>query len=381
MFSEALLAVAFQVLPFYEQDPARDLYAVRPVWSHEQETTDVLWPLFTSHRDWWRALFFLHGQTNDAGWQVDLLPFFWWGREGETTYGGLFPVYGNHPHFLFLHDVSFALWPLWMRYEMPRAAPREHARDECPRLRTHAVLWPFIHWRDDGSWGFFPFYVLNQARASRHETALWPLVTWASYEEDRDTAGAGSSWMVFPLYGRVDRAREEQQLFLPPLFSYAKTWNRGVPRDGEPTGFRLRAPWPLFEYEATTRRDHLSVFPFYEKTTLKSYSREDGQSVETSNLWRFGWKLVELYPDETRVFPFWVSRPDGAYFRLWPFWEASRTADGVTYSRFLSLFPIRHVPAVDRNWAKFWTLYESAEKDGETVHSLFWGIIRWRTQR
>ena len=94
---------------------------------------------------------------------------------------------------------------------------------------------------------------------------------------------------------------------------------------------------------------------------------------------RFGWKLVELYDDETRVFPFWTSRKDGSYFRLWPFWESVRGSDGVTRSRFLSLFPIRWVPAVDRNWAKFWTFYERAEGRNGIDHSLFWGIIRWRT--
>ena len=51
----------------------------------------------------------------------------------------------------------------------------------------------------------------------------------------------------------------------------------------------------------------------------------------------------------------------------------------MTRGRFLSLFPIRNVPAVDRNWAKFWTFYERASDPVGTDHSLFWGIIRWRT--
>ena len=146
---------------------------------------------------------------------------------------------------------------------------------------------------------------------------------------------------------------------------------------------RLRCPWPFIEYETTARRDRLSVWPIYERVALKSYGRAkaSGSSSEASVVHRIGWKLIELYDDETRVFPLWVSRKDDSYFRLWPFWESATGRDGIRRGRFLSLFPIRNVPAVDRNWAKFWTFYENARSADHTDHSLFWGIIRWRTDR
>ncbi len=375
MFGSLLLAAAFQVGPFYEQGP--DAAALRPLWSAEGQTTDVVWPLFTSHRDWWRFLFLAHGQSNDRGWQFDLLPLFWLGRAEERRYGGLFPLYGSHPHALFMHDVRFALWPLWMRYDMPRAAPREDATAPCEMMTTRSVLWPFIHWRDDGSWGLWPLYVCNRQRESFHRAALWPVATWARYERDRDTAGAGSSWMLWPLCGGVTREREDQWLFLPPFFSRAETRPPRRCAANSERGVRLRCPWPLVEFEATARRDRLSLFPFYERTVQRSYASKPSSEVTA----RFGWKLVELYPDETRVFPFWVSRADGSYFRLWPFWESKRGEDGVTRARFLSLFPVRNVPAVDRNWAKFWTLYERAEAETLVRHSLFWGLLRWETER
>lgn len=357
LVSNLILAAAFQIGPFYEQKP--DAAAVRPFWSTEAETTDVLWPLFTAHRDWWRFCFFTHYQSNDKGYQFDLLPIFWCGAQGEKNYWGVFPLYGNHPHVLFLHDIDFALWPIWMRYTMPRPSEKR-------MMTTHAVLWPFIHWRDDGSWGVWPFYTSNRQRVANHQTVLWPIVTWATYEADRDTAGEGSSWMFWPLAGGVTREREDQWLFLPPFFSYARLKH----------GSQLRAPWPIVDYESTARRERLSIWPFYERSHLKGYGSSSGSSVT-----RFGWKLVELYDDETRVFPFWVSRKDDSYFRLWPFWESTRDPGGVTYGRFLSLFPIRHVPAVDRNWSKFWTFYENARSADHTDHSLLWGIIRWRTEK
>ena len=60
-------------------------------------------------------------------------------------------------------------------------------------------------------------------------------------------------------------------------------------------------------------------------------------------------------------------------------WESSREKDGVRRGRLLALFPMRWVPSIDRNWAKFWTFYETEANPVCTYHSLLWGLIRWRT--
>lgn len=359
LFKLLICAAAFQLGPFYEQKKDGEV-AFRPLWSQVGEKRDFLWPVVTAHRDWWRLLFFTHYQENDKGDQFEIMPIWWRGHENEYSYTGLFPIQGYHPHFALVYDLEFVFWPIWMRYRTPRPENREW-------MTTNAYLWPFLHFRDDGSWGFWPLYVNNHQRESFHQTVLWPIITWAKYEPDRDTAGAGSSWMFWPLAGGVTREREDQWLFLPPLFSYAKLANGSR---------RYRMPWPIFEYETSIRRNRLSIFPLYEHVRLMTYSGEVSSSVT-----RFGWKLVEIYDDEVRVFPIWVSRSDDSYFRFWPFWESRRGEDGVTYGRFLSLFPIRNVDAVDRNWAKFWTFYESAQYEDHTDHSLFWGIIRWRTEK
>lgn len=370
LLANILLAASFQIGPFYQQKGSD--FAVRPFYAQEGGTADVLWPVFTSHDDWWRFLFFTHYQTNDKGYQFEVMPLFWWGR-GETvegareSYGGLFPIVGHHPHFAYIYDIDFLIWPLWMRYKMPRP-------DAQVWMETNSVLFPFIHWRSDGSWGFWPLYICNQQRESYHRAVAWPILTWANYSPDRDTAGSGSSWMLWPLFGGISREREDQWLFLPPFFSYAKTYRRGKLNTG--CDLRIRAPWPFVEYEKNVRRERLSAFPFYERVNLMTYSKGVSSSVT-----RFGYRLVEIYDDEVRVFPFWVSRGDGKYFRLWPFWDSEVGDDGVRRGRFLSLFPIRHVPSVDRNWSKFWTLYENAEFSDHTEHALLWGIIRWTTEK
>ena len=250
-------------------------------------------------------------------------------------------------------------------------------------LKTNAVFWPFLHWREDGAWGFWPFYVKNLQRESVHQTALWPLITWAEYEKDRDTGGEGYSWMVWPLWAQVRRERERQTMFLPPLFSYAEVYpelRHKTDLDEESCRyFRLRCPWPIFEFEHTADRDRAVIFPLYEKIIDRDYQSRRAEG----GVMRFGWRLVEIYRGEdneiceTRVFPFWTKNRN--YFRLWPFYE-SMTYEGKTWSWFFSLFPIKWAEGIDRNWSAFWTFYESESDEQQTKHSLFWGIIRWTTK-
>lgn len=367
-----LLAAAFQILPFYQQKPAEDYYAVRPVFAHEAETTDVVWPVFTMHRDWWRFCFIMSWQDHngEAGYQFTLLPVWFNGRDrDESLYMGLFPLAGYHPHVGMMYDFKFGLWPLWHQYKMPRAVRDADGTRTQTWMTTNSILFPFFSWRDDGAWSFWPLYGSSFQRESDHRYVLWPLVTWAEYRADRDTSGEGCSWMFWPLYGRIRRERETQDLYLPPFFSFAET--RSVRAQ---TTRRIRCPWPLVDLETTPSRRRISVWPFYERTIDIEYRTGEIEATVT----RFGWKLVELYDDETRVFPLWASGRN--HFRLWPFYESDTDADtDVTSGRFLALMPIRWVPQIDRNWAKFWTFYEREETPLYTDHTVLWGIIRWRT--
>ena len=378
MFAEFLVLASLQIGPFWQQ--TEEHKALCPVWSHESvppssrhaeyDTTDVLWPVFTSHRDWWRFCFFTHYQEQEeGGWQFDVLPIWFNGYDPEKgRYWGFFPLWGHHPHVLLLNDWDFCCWPLWMRYKTPRPS-RPDENDGW--MTSNVILFPLFHWRDDGSWGLWPICGVGHQRESDHYYAIWPIVTWASYRADRDTSGAGYSWMFWPLWASIERERESQWMFIPPLFGYAKT----------ASGSRLRAPWPFFELERTVAKRRISVFPFYEDVMLKRY--RDGEAEV--GVTRFGWKLVELYRgeggkiEETRVFPFWTK--GGDIFRVWPLWSSEQMdkSGQAVHTRVLELFPIRWVDSIDRNWAPYWTFYESRSNPIYTDHSLFWGIIKWRT--
>jgi len=364
VLSSLILATAFQIGPFYQQND--DFTALRPFWSQQGETTDVLWPLFTSHRDWWRFLFFVHNQENQEGSQFEIMPL-WFNGNGRTlegkdeSYWGLFPFYGHHPHIILLYDIDFALWPIWHRYRMPI----RRGTDDQTFLTSNSVLFPFFHWRSDGSFGIWPFYGNSYNRSDYSQYVLWPFFTWKESVADRDTAGAGFSWMFWPFYASIDCEREQQWMVLPPFFSHARV----------PDGYRTRVLTPIVEIEERAKRSRLSVFPFYEHIANRRYF--DGAKID--EIRRYGWRLVEDLPDEFRVFPFWVSRPDHTYFRLWPFYEEVQVAEETSVGRVFPLIPIRWIDGVDRNWSKFWTFYICEKHVGYTDHSLFWGLIRWTT--
>ena len=219
-FRHAVLLAAFllaaagvadvNIGPFFEHDQQRNFTAVRPFWSTAPETEDFVWPLGTWHsnedRFWYRFAFLAYGHEGS----FNLFPF-WFSetdRETDEFRWALFPVCGSHPHMLFMDDIHFVLWPLYMDYSVKG-------------VRSHAVLWPFFSWKDEPreSVGVWPLFGWSRLRESTHKYVMWPFLTWADYCGDRDTSGAGDSGMIWPLFGVVERERERQVLVLPPFFS------------------------------------------------------------------------------------------------------------------------------------------------------------------
>ena len=387
-----------RVGPFFEWHDRPDggtLRAVRPFWSRETDPAmhtdeqDFLWPAAVRHMQsgnmWWRVLN-AWGVANaaDPEYTFWFFPLWHHGRDRKGDFScGLFPVYGRAPHILFMDNVEYALFPLYLGYDVNGVS-------------RHYALWPVISCVPErGSFGFWPLAGRARQRESTHWYALWPVATWALHDADRDTSGEGCSWMFWPLCGGVSRERESQWMFLPPLFGYAET----------PYARRWRAPWPLFERFNGTYKDSWMFWPFYTSSDLYRIdakrtladAAEKPRPEPQSETRHYIWWLVT---DETtrsdksrtesfRVFPFWTSEktyrknPDGtetvasSYRRFWPFWS-SETKNGKNVQRALELCPVRHAPGIDRNWAPFWTLWGKEETpDGETVHTWLWGLIEY----
>lgn len=350
-------AAYINVGPFFEHDKDRNFTAVRPFWSSTPETEDFLWPLGTWHTNddkfWYRFLFLMYGHENS----FNLFPL-WFSetdRKTDEFHWALFPIYGSHPHMLFMDDIHFALWPIYMDYSV---------KD----VRSHALLWPIFSWKDEPreAVGIWPLFGWSRLRESTHRYALWPILTWAEHYEDRDTSGAGKSGMIWPIFGFVERERERQILALPPFFSWART----------PETWRLRCPWPLVDIELGPKRDRWSVWPMVERSVQKRYA--DGSADDV--IWRFGWQLVEKTNSRLNIFPFFTREKD--FVRVWPFWSRRTASDGRESIKVLDLIPIRNADGFARNWEPFWTLYSSEDMpDGRVRRKFIFNIFWWTSNR
>ena len=338
--------------PLFGYDADRDFVAVRPFWSTTPTTEEFLWPLGAWHTNddtfWYRFLFLAYGHERS----FNLFPLWFSGRDRETDefHWAAFPFYGSHPHLFFMDDIHFALWPVYMDYSV---------KD----VRSRAVLWPFFSWKEPPreAVGVWPLWGWSRLRESTHFYTLWPIITCADYAEDRDTPGKGESWMIWPLYGEVNRARETQRLFLPPFFSWAET----------PQTWRLRCPWPFVDIERGPKRDRWSVWPLVEHSVQKRYA--DGGADD--EIWRFGWQLVEKTRSRLNIFPFFTKEKD--FLRVWPFWSR-QVEDGREKVKVPDLIPIRNADGIARNWEPFWTLYSSEDlSDGRVRRRFLFNIFWW----
>lgn len=370
----------FRIGPFFEHRVTRDggtFWAVRPFWvkdfdaAADTRVADAVWPLATFHRDreqsWWRVLLAYGNDTDstreDAAWSAALFPFWYQGRtrQGED-YKALFPLYGHLPHMLLMDDIDFCLFPVHLNYTV-RDVEREY------------YLWPiFSHTGDHPDverTGVFPLYGRTKHLDEDHLYVLWPLWNSATYGGERNP---GSSWMLFPLYGRVDRAKEQQRLFIPPFFSHVVT----------DSAERRRMPWPFIETVTTPTSSKRSFWPVY-----GVIGREDEQR------WYAAWPLIEHFnlvskgrrTERSRFFPFYVNQtlyrtdkdgreyPAERYTRVWPFF-ARETTPTRSHLHALELSLIRYSGGIERNWAPFWTFYERTEQGGEVTRDALWGLLQ-----
>lgn len=374
----------FRLGPFFEyrrSEQGDTFWAVRPFYSKESNisqdsrATDVLWPLTTFHRDreyaWWRFLI-AYGSDNDihdkeSAWKWALFPLWFQGRSRHAEdYWALFPIYGRAPHLLLMDDIHFVMFPLYLNYQVNQEERKYYLWPIISRTGSHS---------DKKKTGVFPFYGETLRRdGDEHRYAFWPFWTSALYGDQRNP---GSSWMLFPLYGRVNRKKEQQRLVIPPFFSRTET----------DTAVRWRLPWPLIETLRSEKEDKTSVWPFY-----GCIDRDDERR------WYAAWPLIEHFnlrskgycTERSRFFPFYVNEKiyrtsnnnsdnlAAQYIRIWPFY-AYEACNGISRAHMLEFSPIRYSDGISRNWAPFWTFYARESEGATTQHDALWGIVRFKT--
>ena len=372
--------------PFLEQrqsSTGQQFQAVRPFWSRvedepqERAVTDVLWPLgmFKTRQgelDWRFLIGFGHDYSTDAAdsrYRWSVFPVLFGGRSATgDTYFAVFPIGGTLRHFLGQDRVLFILFPLY-------------AHSEQGDNRTTSVLWPiYSRTRGGGTdrWRVWPVYGYshNPDRWTKR-FVLWPIWTSVDYHyPDQD----GGGFILFPFYGQVDVNGRHSRMLIPPFFKVA--WSD--------TGHRaVNAPWPFFQYVSSQDENRLYLFPLAGRRRIADDYRwfalwpiASGQRTERRDhtLTRF------------RILPFWqherLRTPPAAhsdesiaretvsrYFRLWPLF-LYRREDAHDLVRIPDLWPLKHTPAVERNWAPLWTLFRRERANDRSETELLWGMMR-----
>lgn len=362
--------------------------AVRPFFAWEREAVgardrdlEVFWPL--SHAGWRgeeyhaRFLFMFWQEADRTGqtsrdYSFSVPPLWVHGRDLEKPYWGLFPLYGKVPKLFFLEDVQWAAFPLWLRYRTggSRAVRRDY------------FGWPFLSAKYDPDrtrWALWPLFGVKREPDFDARFVLWPFWNDQTFHAPKRS---GRAWMLWPLIERIDADSEQGWGVLPPLFRNSSATN----------GARLwRAPWPLLEHYEDARENTWRGWRLWgiqrrgsRRAWWLAYPIIYGRSQQTPRLRKRSIRLWPFYTDEAvySVSGTGAETLKSSFFRLWPFYSSTYEAGQGLRRRALELFPIHDVPAVERNWAPFWTLYTATRNPGsdEVLHELFWGLIWWRTR-
>lgn len=374
--------------PFFERTSGEEdlaLLATRPLYStvedpaRDRSLDDFAWPVGTSRtirdENQWRFLIFFgfNHTTNDPGerYRTWLFPFYFQGRDASgDTYRALFPLGGTIKDFVGRDEVSFALFPLY-------------STSALKDISTVNFLWPFISKTTSDNdrirrGRVFPFYGYNRHEGKfDKQFILWPFYTDVDYYYE---GSRGSGHILFPLYGWMNLESEKTLWLLPPFFRFTEGRDKDI----------VHAPWPFYQRRLSDTVDLRYVWPLWGRKTIE-------QRETHFALWPIFWTETDQRPDEEVnrfiAAPFFShtavrakntneveeGRAEAEVLarrhKLWPLYSYRRDGD-VSRFRFVELWPFAEAPAVERNWAPFWTLYERQASEDHVDTEILWGLYR-----
>ncbi|MCF7837943.1 MAG: hypothetical protein K9N49_04865 [Candidatus Marinimicrobia bacterium] len=350
---------------------------LRPVFSGAQwpaaarREWEVLWPVARGRAqdDERRARVLLawysdyDGTDPAARWHLHVLPLYFQGRgRNGQNYLALFPFGGVIRDFLWLEEIRFALFPLWV----------QSAKND---LRTTTLLWPVFSRTDgEGVWRrrVFPLWgrSIREGQFDK-QFILWPFWNQARYDWPESH---GRAWILFPLAGRVSLSDQQSIMVLPPFFR----WHTGVQRR------QLYCPWPFVQWSRGDI-DKLYFWPLWGRKRvgprhsgfvawpLASYSR--ATYGDTTTLDR---RLAPFYYERivsvSNAASGRIERPS-QQVKLWPLGSYRRHNNQRRW-RVLDLWPLHDTGPVERAWAPLWTLYQYQVAGSTNRTDLLWGLFK-----
>lgn len=356
-------------------------WGIRPFYSHlkqpekKKKRSFYLWPLGSSTKYMnelkWRFLL-AYGRIGSPSTRItpayrfSIFPFYWQSRDKNNKLAvALFPIGGKIQNFIFWDEVTFALFPLWIRWQ---------SQD----IVSQNVLWPLITVTDskDDDYidrkRFLPFYSVSKKEGFFYKkSVMWPIWTWARYYGKAE----GYIYMIWPLYARINRVGQKGWMFLPPFFRFQR---------GDAT--RIYFPWPFIQYSRSKYMKKLYLWPLWGK-------REVGPLMNQFFLWPLIWdRTIEFDHQLVRGFqfiPFLIfdriieKNKDGTlgkitrrHAKLWPLISYQRRGT-MRRTRMLELWPFREDLGVAQSWAPLWTIFShTVDTRSGYDTELLWGLYR-----
>ncbi len=370
-----------------KEERGRELAAVRPIWSREDSeglySFDVLWPFFAYRENdfekYWRLFLLYSGrakpQVGDGAAEkphVGLVPLWFHGRDDDGEgYWALFPFYGELRDFIGYDSIYYVMFPVYLRTRKGQ-------------MNGEAWFWPIWNWDESPSFRkfrFFPFYAYHdRPGAFRRASYVWPFYHSAEYYSAKD---GGGGWMLWPFYGENRFKDLKSWSVLWPFFS---GYEREKGADGE-DGSGFNAPWPILQYRRNVDRDEKNEkWRFYLWPLIGRSERKDSEYQFL--LWPF---ISSQYTSGDSgdvewvwILPFYWSKHARdrkgemaeTYRNFYPFVSILRKGNFCEI-RALDLWFQRNMPAVERNWAPLWTLFNYQSTGEAFRYDFLWGLVKY----
>ncbi|HHO75485.1 MAG TPA: hypothetical protein ENN05_03525 [Deltaproteobacteria bacterium] len=325
--------------------------ALRPLLHIEEQGTDILYPLGKNTSS--RGLFFpvYSSRVLENSMHRTLFPFFH-GSYMNTSYAGLFPVYGKFYHRFGYDESHFFLWPVY-------------SSTTYDTIRTHNILWPVFSYCKDRTFKIFPLYGYKKNLESRHDFLLWPIFHHIRGPRNMDA-------MLF-LFQRSYGDNYESTSILWPFFTLS--------RDFQAQHTSIDAPWPLIRY-AKGGYEEIRIFPLYHKKIIPG----------TYSMKTIGWPLYknELHHDHNgelrrhkttililsnHSYTINEMGQEETDTTLWPIWYQSKTSNGFSW-HFPWILPLDDA-GYKNNWLPILTLARSIDKDGTYLIDILWHTLHY----
>jgi hypothetical protein len=406
-------------------------FALRPIVASDSrpgyKRVSVLWPLATYTRRGDNKtlkvfpLFMYKRRVRSSGpeQEVDtdwwLFPVLFGGHDTkEGGYFAVFPLGGTLKGQLGKKQISFVLWPLWMK-----------TRDK--HYDAANVMWPFMsYWKgkDQSGRRLWPFFGANR-RENRFDRRfyVWPFVS--RWKAGLDTKRPGDALFVFPFYGHTRNYYKhdsgERELYLKkttvlfPLFHHV--WRKRVGKDKRRNLEEVQAPWPFLGYErgdglivrklwpiwgerkTNDLRHRFFMWPLYRRS-MQHFEEEERRWLNLGLLfstrvdrwvevdgrrypppWPEGFKEIPDPRIPLGIHKPWVTRTgeirSRRWVQLWPLFHYRRTENNEKQFQLLSLLPKRAQGRAETLWRPFYTLYRyERDKTGQKRESFLFGLIR-----